>query len=133
MSTTFSAAILQLHAHFKAEGQVEFLNISTDPMRPRLRTVEFGMKDRHGNTHVTVSLCMEFDPLKLRSALQDVDPEGQLDILDDKDKFVGFMKVRAFEVIQYLGAFNGVADDYTEIAKLIYSVKGAIHGDRFGV
>ena len=84
------------------------------------------MKDAAGKTLLNVTLELELDEVKLRSALSTVDPEGRLNILDNKEHMDGFMEARAFELITHLRAFNGSGVDYAAIAQSVYDVRGAV-------
>lgn len=127
------AAISSLHAHFKSQGLVVFRSSSQDTMRPSLHRISFDMKDATGTTLLNVTLELDLDEVKLRSALSTVDPEGLLNILDNEDRMDGFMEMRAFEVIQHLRSFNGMADDYDAIARLVHQVRGAAHAKKYNI
>lgn len=133
MNPTHGSSIEQLYYHFKAHGKVAFRHCSTDTMRPSLHRVSFEMKDAAGKTLMNVTLEMELDQIRLRSALNVIDPNNLLNILDNDKKMDGFMEQKAFEVIRLLRSFNGMADDYPAIAALVLSVHGAVHAPRYGV
>jgi len=91
------------------------------------------LKDASGSTLMNVTLEIELDRARLRSALDRVDPDGRLDVLDDEEKMEGLMEAKAFELVRHLRAYNGVADDYEAMAQLIHSVRGVIHSKKFGI
>lgn len=125
--------IIELYKHFKVHGSIVLRHCVKDVAQLSVYRASFDLNDASGSTLLNVTLVVELDRARLRSAMDRVDPGGQLDVLDDKEKIEGFMEAKAFELIRYLRAYNGVADDYEAMANLIHSVRGAIHSKKYGV
>ena len=129
------AAISSLHAHFKAHPQWEFAYCEREKSRPVLSFVHFSIHDAQDTALMSLSLRMDLDLEKFRAALEEI-PRDQWDginIVDNELKLDGFMEQRAFEVVQHLKAYNGVADDYEAIVELARKVRGAITAKKYDV
>lgn len=125
--------IIELYEHFRAHGSVTLRHCVKHTMRPCVYHISFDLNDTSGRTLMNLTLEIELDRAMLSSAMSRIDPDGLLDVLDDEEKMEGLMEARAFELVRYLRAYNGVADDYEAMANLIHSVRGAIHSKKYGV
>lgn len=125
--------IIELYEHFRAHGSIVLRHCVKDPVRPSLHRASFDLKDASGSTLMDLTLDVELNQARLSSAMNRIDPDGLLDVLDDEEKMEGFMEAKAFELIRHLRAYNGVVDDHEAIAPLIHSVRGAVHSKKFGI